>query len=226
MKKRIIAFVVFAFIILIPATFASTYSNWDLAVSNGTLFCDSTSKSSIQAETLPYASSSSYYMSLYSPRSDSLSLTHSLSTEDTNLDSNTVLTSESASPNKVLFQESVGMHFIGSGEENTTLCFSASSELSSSTNQINFSSSAIVNETSNIEHSTTSVGSGDFRLSASSYKLAGTVYDSFTVESTSSRVDIYDAEFAITSYFQDPIDIPTIQESAFLRLLCPFSYEP
>jgi len=226
MKKRIIAFVVFAFILLIPATFASTLTNWDINVSNGSLFCDSTSKSSIRAETQPYASSSCYHMSLHSPRSDSLSLIHSLSIEDTNLDSNTVLTSESASPNKVLFQESVGMHFIGSGEENTTLCFSASSELSSSTNQIDFSSSAIVNESSNIEHSTTSAGSGDFRLFSSSYKLAGTVNEFLTVESTSSRLNIYDAEFAITSYFQDPIDIPTIQESESFRLLCPFPSKP
>lgn len=221
----ITAFVIFASIILIPATSAFTSTNWDVTVSNGSLFCDSTSKSSTHAQTLPY-SSSCYHMSIHAYDMNSLSMTHSLSTEDLDLNSNTVLSADSAIKNKVLLQESVGMRFIGSREENATVCFRGSSELTAFADQIEFASSTIVNETSSFEHSVTSEGSGDFRLSTSSYKIAGTVNESFTVVSTRSRLNIYDADFAVTSYFQDPICIPSIPESEFFHSLCPYSHEP
>ncbi len=222
MKRSFVAFVLFAFIMSIPVTFASTTTNWDITVANGSIFCDSTSKSSIQADTIPYASSS-YRMSLCAP--DTIShLIHNLSTDGVNLDSKTVLSAESLNQNNnVRFQEGVGMHFYGCEEENITVCFSAHSGLTSFARQIDSVSSAIVNEASDIEHSISAAGSGDFGLSTSSYKISGTVNKSFTVEATTGSINIFDAEFVVDSYFQDPIDMLPLYESEPSFSLCPFS---
>jgi hypothetical protein len=221
MKRSFVAFVLLAFIMCIPVTFASTTTNWDISVSNGSLFCDSTSKSSIQGENVPYASSS-YRMSLYALDIDA-HLIHNISTENVDIAAKTVLSAGSSNHNSILFQEGVGMHFYGCEEENTTVCFSGYSDLTSSVNQIDFVSSAIVDEASNLEHSIGAAGSGDFGLSTSSYKLSGTVKESFTVESTRSQINIFDAEFTIISYFQDPIDLLPLYESEPSYSLCPFS---
>lgn len=221
MKRSFVAFVLLAFIMCIPVTFASTATNWDISVSNGSLFCDSASKSSIQGENVPYASSS-YHMSLYAIDTNA-HLIHNISTENVDLDAKTVLSAGNSNYNNILFQEGVGMHFYGCEEENTTVCFSGYSKLRSSVNQIDSVSSAIVNEASNLEHSISAAGSGDFGLSTSSYKISGTVNESSTVESTRSRINIFDAVFAITSYFQDPIDRLPLYESEPSYSLCPFS---
>ena len=204
----------------IPVTFASTTTIWDVTVSNGSIFCDSTSKSSIQGENVPYVSSS-YRMSLHAIDTDT-HLIHNISIENVDLDAKTVLSAGRSNHNNVRFQEGVGMHFYGCEEENTTVCFRGYSELTSFANQIDSVSYAIVNESCNLEHSISAAGSGDFRLSTSSYKIAGTVNESFTVESTSSRINIFNAGFVVNSYFQDPIDKLPLYESMPSNLLCPF----
>jgi len=219
--KRILLFIVVLSIICIPVTFASTSTNWDVTVTNGTLLCDSDSRSSIQGDNVPYALSA-YSMSLHAIDSDS-HLIHNISTDNVNIDSTTSLVASSNSPNqnKVLLEESVWMNFINS-EENNTICFSGRSESSFSTALIDFASSSIIDEASNISHSVAAVGVGNFRLASSSYKLAGSVNDSFTVESTTTQVNIFDSEFAVSSAFQDPIDSLPLYESTSSDWFCPF----
>jgi hypothetical protein len=221
MKKRTLAFVIFASIILIPATFAYTSTNWDVTVTNGSLFCDSHSRSSIHGDDAPYALSA-YSMSLHAIDSNS-HLIHNISTDNVNIDSTTSLVASSASPNqnKVLLEESVRMKFINS-EENNTICFSGYSESSVSAALIDFASSSIVDEASNISHSVDAVGVGNFRLASSSYKLAGTINHSFTVESTTTRVNIFDSKFNVSSAFQDPIDKLPLYVSTPSDWFCPF----
>jgi hypothetical protein len=162
-------------------------------------------------------------MALYAIDTDAY-LSHNLSIETVNLDSDTVLIAGSSNPNKVLFQESVGMSFIGSEENNSTVCFSGSSELTSFTSQIELVSSSIIDEAENIEHSILASGLGNLRLHTSSYKLSGIPNVRCVTESSDARLNIYDAAFAISSYFQDPIDKLPLYESTPSHSLCPIHY--
>jgi len=214
--KKLMVFVVLAFVICIPVTSASTSTNWDVSVSNGSLFCDSASKSSIHGE-----SSSSYHMSLHAFDTDSY-LSHNLSTDNVSFNSKTVLIAGDSNLNKVLFQEGVRMSSFACEEGNSSVCFSGYSGLASFTSQIETATSSVVDNANVLEHSITSIGSGNFRLDASSYLIAGTVNESFFTESTSSRINIFDADFAVNSSFQDPIDRLPHYVSELHRSLCPF----
>jgi hypothetical protein len=162
-------------------------------------------------------------MALHAIDTDAL-LSHNLSIETVNLDSDTVLIAESLNPNKVLFRESVGMSFIGSEEGNNTVCFSGSSELTSLTSQIELVSSSTIDEGENIEHSVLASGLGDLGLHSSSYKLSGIPNVRCVTESSDARLKIYDAAFSISSYFQDPIDKLPLYESAPSHSLCSFHH--
>jgi hypothetical protein len=219
-QSRIIVGLIFAIFILPSVISASTVTNWDVSVTNGSLFCDSTSKSSIHDESGLHASST-YNMALHAMDTDA-QLSHNLTIENVNLNSDIVLITGYANLNKVLFQEAVGMSFIGSEESNTTVCFSGSSELTSFTSQIEFVSSSIIDEAENIEHSVLASGTGNLGHYTSSYKLSGTPNVSCVTESSDAHLKIYDAAFSISSYFQDPIDKLPLYESATSHSLCPF----
>jgi hypothetical protein len=219
---RIIVGLIFAIFILPAIISASTVTNWDVSVTNGFLFCDSTSKSSIHDESGLHADSG-YNMALYAIDTD-VHLSHNLSIENVNLDSDTVLIAGNSSNYYGLahFKESVEMGFIGSEENNTTVCFSGSSELTSSTSQINFASSSAIDEAENIEHSVLASGFGNLGLHTSSYKLSGIPNVRCVTESSNAHLNIYDAAFSISSYFQDPIDKLPLYESEPSHSLCPF----
>jgi hypothetical protein len=221
-SRILIVGLIFAIFILPSVISASTVTNWDVSVTNGSLFCDSTSKSSIHDESGLHADSG-YNMALYAVDTD-VQLAHNLSIENVDLDSNTVLIAGSSNPNKVLFRESIGMGFIGSEENNYTVCFSGSSELTSLTSQIELVSSSTIDEAENIEHSVLASGFGNLGLSTSSYKLSGIPNVRCVTESSDAHLKIYDAAFSISSYFQDPIDKLPLYESAPSHSLCSFHH--
>jgi hypothetical protein len=149
-------------------------------------------------------------------------LAHDLSIENLNLDSDTVLIAGNPSNQGLAhFKESVEMGFIGSEEDNNTVCFSGSSELTSLTSQIDLASSSIIDEAENIEHSVLASGLGNLGLHTSSYKLSGIPNVRCVMESSDAHLNIFDATFTISSYFQDPIDkLPLYSEPS--HSLCSF----
>jgi hypothetical protein len=152
-------------------------------------------------------------------------LSHNLSIDNINLDSDTVLiASNSSNHNLVHFKESVGMSIIGSEENNSTLCFSGSSELTSFTSQIELVSSSAVDEAENIEHSILASGLGNLGLHTSSYKLSGIPNVRCVTESSDAHLKIYDAAFSISSYFQDPIGELSLYDSEPSHSLCSFHH--
>jgi hypothetical protein len=150
-------------------------------------------------------------------------LGHNLSIENLNLDSDTVLITGNGSDNGLAyFKESVGMNFIGSEENNSTVCFSGNSELTSLTSQIDLASTSTVDEAENIEHSVLASGQGNLGLSTSSYKLSGIPNVRCVMESSDAHLNIFDATFSISSYFQDPIDKLSLYDSESSHSLCSF----
>jgi hypothetical protein len=222
-EYRIIVGVIFAISILPAVISASTITTWDVSVTNGSLFCDSTSKSSIHDET-GFHAHTVYNMALHALDAK-VYLSHNLSIDNINLDSDTnLIASNSSNHNLFHFRESVGMSFIGSEENNSTVCFSGNSELTSLTSQIDLASSSTVDEVENIEHSVLASGIGNIGLSTSSYKLSGIPNVRCVTESSDARLNIYDGAFAISSYFQDPIDKLPLYESTPSHSLCPLHH--
>jgi hypothetical protein len=218
---RIIIGLIFAIFVLPSIIAASTVTNWDISVINGSLVCDSTSKSSIHDESGLHADSS-YNMALHAVDLD-VCLVHNLSIENVNLDSDTILIAGNPSNQGLAhFKESVGMSFIGSEIDNNTVCFSGSSELTSLTSQIELVSSSTIDEAENIEHSVLASGIGNFGLSSSSFKLSGIPNVSCVMESSNAHLNIFDATFTISSYFQDPIDTLPLYDSEPSHSLCSF----